>query len=175
MTASGGRSTSRGPGSTQLRELVSLDTILCPVVPERLIAADWEHNVHADYETSYFRSLPYLVERVASVPGVNVLAVLRNPSVADVAAARLPDFIFAGFDVLDVHGDVSALTNCGGFDDVFAPTELTALGLLAGHERADQVRSGLPVAHPEEGHAQCDVWAIWRRVAGDSPPTTAAG
>ena len=160
-------------GLIQLRELVSLDTILCPEVPERLTAADWEHNVHADYETSYFRSLPYLLERVAGVSDVNVLAVLKNPAVAGVAAAALPGFDFAGFDVLDVHGDVSALTNCGGFDGVFAPTELTALGLLADLERAEQVRSRLPAAHRGERHARCDVWAIWRMAADAS--ATAAG
>jgi hypothetical protein len=162
-------------GLTQLRELVSLDTILCPAVPEQLIAADWEHNVHADYETDHFRSLPYLLERTASVSGVNVLAVLRSPSVAGLAAAALPGFVFAGFDVLDVHGDVSVLTNCAGFDDVFAPTELSPLGLLNDLGRAEQVRSRVLAAHPDEPHARCDLWAIWRLPAGDALPATGAG
>ena len=50
-------------GLGQLREVVSLDGMLCPTVPEELIAADWEHNVHADYQISYFRSLDYLQAR----------------------------------------------------------------------------------------------------------------
>lgn len=53
-------------GLSQLSEVVSLDAVLCPTVPEELIAADWEYNVHADYKTSYFRALEYLRDRVAS-------------------------------------------------------------------------------------------------------------
>jgi hypothetical protein len=43
-------------GLAQVQELVSLDTILCPEAPEGLVAEDWEHNVHADYQIMHFRS-----------------------------------------------------------------------------------------------------------------------
>ena len=35
-------------GLTQLRELVSLDGILCPTVFQELTAEDWQHNVQED-------------------------------------------------------------------------------------------------------------------------------
>ena len=107
-------------GLSQLTEVVSLDTILCPVLPASLLPADWEHNVHADYQTFLFRSQAYLRARVAGEPRVNLLALLRNPSEGEVDAAALPGFRLAGFDLVDVHGDISALTNCGGFDRAFA-------------------------------------------------------
>jgi hypothetical protein len=31
----------------------------------------------------------------------------------------VPGFAFAGFDLVDVQGAISALTNCGGFDRHF--------------------------------------------------------
>src|SRR5919106_1510539 len=70
-------------GLSQLREVVSLDTMLCPTVPEELTAADWEYNVHADYQVFFFRSLQYLRERVMKEGRLNILAVLQNPTVAD--------------------------------------------------------------------------------------------
>jgi hypothetical protein len=149
-------------GLTQLTELVSLDEILCPAVPESLIAADWEYNVHADYQTSYFRSLEYLLRRVASEPRLNILGVLRNPSADDLERVAMPDFGFIGFDLLDIHGDVSALTNCGGFEGVFAGTELSERGLLTDLERAYQVQRGLGALSPAQSHTKCHVWAIWR-------------
>jgi hypothetical protein len=155
-------------GLSQLREVVSLDEMLCPTVPEQLVAADWEYNVHADYQTSYFRSLEYLRERVGSGAGLNVLAILRNPSAGDLERVVPPGFGLLGFDMLDVHGDVSALTNCGGFDDVFAKAELSPLGLLPELSRACEVREALRAAYPHERHAECHVWAIWRD-AGISP------
>ena len=149
-------------GLTQLRELVSLDTILCPIVPEEIIAADWEHNVHADYQTSYFRSLEYLRNRIANETRLNLLAVLQHPSAEGLAQAGPDGFTFVGFDVLDVHGDVSALTNCGGFGDVFAKAELSPVGLITDLVRAYEIQQGLRTAFPNEAHAECDVWAIWR-------------
>jgi hypothetical protein len=149
-------------GLVHVRELVSLDTILCPEAPERLVAEDWEHNVHADYQVMHFRSLAYLRQRVGGTPDVNVLALLQNPAASEVAQIRPAGFDFAGFEVLDVHGDVSALTNCGGFPEVFAGGELNMLGLLSDLSRADDVRRELRSAYPLEPHAACDVWALWR-------------
>jgi hypothetical protein len=152
----------------QLRELVSLDTMLCPAFPEELVSEDWQHNVHADYRITHFRSLDYLRRRTEDVDGLNLLAILREPSAADLERVSLPGFVFAGFEVLDVHGDVSALTNCGGFDEIFAPEELNPLGLLDERGRAVAVRRRLRAEHPGEHHAECEVWAIWRWAA----PTT---
>jgi hypothetical protein len=150
-------------GLSQLREVVSLDTMLCPTVPEELTAADWEYNVHADYQVFFFRSLEYLRERVLEEGLLNILAVLQNPTIADIAGVTLPGFAFAGFDLVDVHGDISALTNCGGFKGVFANTELSPVGLLTNLARAQEVQASLRTHYPEEPHAECHVWAIWRQ------------
>ena len=158
-------------GLTQLLEVVSLDSILCPTLPQELVAADWAHNVHADYQTSYFRSLEYLRVRVADEPELNILAVLEQPSAEELERSAPLGFGFLGFDVLDVRGDVSALTNCGGFDDVFAREELSPLGLLTDLTRAIEIRHGLRAAYPSEPHAECHVWAIWREdMSRESPP-----
>jgi hypothetical protein len=93
---------------------------------------------------------------------VNVLALLQNPTATEVAEVLPAGFDFAGFDLLDVHGDVSALTDCGGFPAVFAGGELNSFGLLSDLSRADDVRRGLRTAYPDEPHAECDVWALWR-------------
>lgn len=152
-------------GLRQLREVVSLDTMLCPPLPESLVPADWEHNVHADYRTSLFRSVDYLRSRVGGEQRVNLLALLPNPSADEIRRVSLPGFGFAGFDLVDVRGDVSALTNCGGFDRAFAGAELSRLGLLDRLERAYEVREALRTHYPGEHHAECDVWAIWRATA----------
>ena len=109
--------------------------MLCPTLPEELRPADWNHNVHADSLAFFFRSLDYLRNRVAGNGPLNLLAVLQNPTESEVAEMSLPGFAFAGFDLVDVRGDISALTNCGGFEGVFL----------------------------KESHAECHVWAIWRQ------------
>jgi hypothetical protein len=150
-------------GLSQLREVVSLDGMLCPTVPEELRPADWNYNVHADYLAFYFHSLEYLLKRVSGDGQLNILAVLRNPTAADLADVRLAGFDFAGFDLVDIHGDISALTNCGGFEGVFQNTELSELGLLSDLGRAQEVQAALRMQYPHEHHAECHLWAIWRR------------
>ncbi|MEP6686811.1 MAG: hypothetical protein ABJC36_00590 [Gemmatimonadales bacterium] len=149
-------------GLTGVRELISLDTMLCPEAPDRLIPEDWEHNVHADYRVLHFRSLEYLTRRVAGTLDLQLLALLPNPEAEEVARVQLPGFDFAGFEVLDVHGDVSALTNCGGFPALFAADELNPFGLLDDLTRAEAVRGGLRNTYRGRPHAECDVWALWR-------------
>jgi hypothetical protein len=150
-------------GLSHLREVVSLDTMLCPTVPEELTATDWEYNVYADYQVFFFRSLEYLRQRVIEEGRLNILAVLQNPTAADMAGVTLSGFAFVGFDLVDVHGDVSALTNCGGFEGAFLNSELSELGLLTDLSRAREVQASLRVEYPEEPHAECHLWAIWRQ------------
>jgi hypothetical protein len=149
-------------GLSQLREVVSLDGMLCPTVPDTLVPDDWKYNVHADYQTSYFSSLAYLQARTSNESDLNLLAILQNPSPSDLATGSLPGFIFAGFDLMDVHGDISALTNCGGFEGVFANAELSDVGLVGDLGRAYEIQRDLRSLYPAESHAQCHVWGIWR-------------
>jgi len=157
-------------GLTQLKEVVTLDTMLCPTVPEELTPADWEHNVHADYQVFFFRSLDYLLKRVKGNGRLNILMVVQNPTAGEVAGIESPGFDFEGFDLVDVYGDVSALTNCGGFEGVFANAELSELGLLTDLSRAQEVQAALRARHPEEPHADCHLWAIWRHVLAEADP-----
>jgi hypothetical protein len=146
---------------THLREVVSLDGILCPNVFQELIAEDWEHNVHEDLGTHLFHDLDHVCVRVAG-RAANVLALIEEPSVAEVASYRDPRFEFCGFDLVDERGGISALTNCGGFDKAFAPGDLSECGLLVDHAKAVAVRQLLRTEYPDEPHARCHVWAIWR-------------
>ncbi|HET6798446.1 MAG TPA: hypothetical protein VFH40_14900, partial [Gemmatimonadales bacterium] len=83
---------------------------------------------------------------------------------SDLAAVVVPGFAFAGFDLVDIHTDISALTNCGGFEGVFLNAELSELGLLTDLSRAQQVQADLRLQYPNESHAECNVWAIWRQL-----------
>jgi hypothetical protein len=57
---------------------------------------------------------------------------------------------------------IGSLTNCGGFPDVFDGGEISPVGLLTDHSRALEVREELRALHPEEPHANCHAWAIFR-------------
>ncbi len=151
-------------GLTQLREAITLDGILCPSILRELTAEDWEHNVQEDFKIHLFLDLDHVLKRVAGDEQVNVLAVMENPTTMHVAFDD-PRFVFRGFDLLDVHGDISALVNCGGFDKAFSNAELSEFGLITSHRRASEIHQALREQYPEEHHALCDVWAIWQMVA----------
>jgi hypothetical protein len=146
---------------SQLREVVSLDETLCPNFFRALTAADWKHDVQADFKTHLFHDLDHVSARVAG-KAVNVLALVEEPSVADVASFRDPRFVFCGFDLVDEQGGISALTNCGGFDMAFLPSDVSECGLLVDHAKAVAVQRLMRTEYPDEPHARCHVWAIWR-------------
>jgi hypothetical protein len=150
---------------TQLEEIVSLDSMLNPPVLRQMKDEYWAHVVHKDYTLAYFLDLDYLQAQLHGATAYNLLCVYRNPTIPpSPPKLRNTSFDLLGYDVLDVDGIASALTNCGGFPDVFSNDELTPKGLLKSHTRALEVQAQLAALHPEEAHADCDVWAIARAI-----------
>jgi len=146
----------------QLREVISLDGVLCPNFFQDLIDEDWRHNVQADFKTHLFLDLDHVVRRTRNVEATNVLAVIENPTTEEIANFQHPHFVFRGFDLSEKFGgDVSVLLNCGGFDKAFLSSELSACGLLTEHARALEIQRLLHTEYPDEHHADCDIWAIW--------------
>jgi len=152
----------RGARLTQLVEVITLDCGLCPHLTHDLRPEDWQHNVHEDYATCFFHDLDYLLKRVAGIEKVNILAAVRNPSQECSHAFSDPRFVFKGYDLIDVEGATSALTNCGGFPLAFRNDELSNCGLIVPFARAKEVQSALRQNYPDEHHADCDVWALWK-------------
>jgi hypothetical protein len=149
-------------GLKQLREVVSLDGILCPSIFEELTAEDWKHNVQEDFKTHLFFDLDHVLKKVAGNERVNVLALMENPTAEKIASFANPRFVFRGFDLVDEQGGNSSLLNCGGLDKAFSNAELSEFGLIADYQRASDIRQALRENYPEERHAVCNIWAIWQ-------------
>lgn len=150
----------------QLTEVVSLDSILCPRVVGEIRDEDWPHIVNEDFMLDYFVDLDYLLRRCGGVGDRNLLCVFRNPEEHPTPPSGSHDFRFEGCDLVDVHGGISALTNCGGFPLAFANDELTSHGLLPSLERAREVQLALRQHYPHEDHADCHVWSVFRAAEG---------
>ncbi|HEY9752363.1 MAG TPA: hypothetical protein V6C46_05400 [Coleofasciculaceae cyanobacterium] len=144
----------------QLKELISLDEMLCPRIIKELTNEDWNYNVQADCLIDFFTDADYLVKRVAAVQHTQILGVSKNPT--EEILLNDPRFTEYGFDLIEENRSTSALTNCGGFPDSFSNDELTEVGLLPSFTRAQDVREKLRRNNPNEPHAFCDVWKIWR-------------
>ena len=149
-------------GLTQLTELVSLDAILCLHAIVEIEDEDWPHIVNESFMLHYFTHLDYLLRRCGGVGGRNLLCVFRNPEDHPVPPLGPHDFQFEGYDLVDVYGATSALTNCGDFSLAFSNHELTSHGLLASLERAREVQQALRQHYPLEHHANCHVWSVFR-------------
>jgi hypothetical protein len=112
---------------------------------------------------NFFTDVDYLRALVSNIQPKNFLCVFRNPT-AHPAVEVPKGFDFLGYDLADIQGSTSALTNCGGFPEAFSNGELSEKGLLSSFERAKQVQNDLPRLYPQESHANCHLWAISRGV-----------
>jgi hypothetical protein len=146
----------------QLDELVSLDGILCPTVLPEIKPEYWSRIVNEDFMLKFFTDPDFLEREISGIKRRNFLCVFRNPP-AHPFSAIPKGFEFVGYDLVDIESSVSALSNCGGFPDVFSNSELSDKGLLKSHERSLQVQTDLRRQYPHEVHANCHQWAIFRR------------
>jgi hypothetical protein len=148
---------------THLREVVSHDSILCPSVIKKPIDEDWDHMAYADLSPYLFSDLDYLIQRVGHIDKqVQIIATAREPKKDAIHSFCDARFKFKGFDLVDDALGTSALVNCGGFEEVFAPADLSECGLIEDYEKAFTVRELLLKHYPEEHHADCEVWAVWK-------------
>jgi hypothetical protein len=151
-------------GLTQAEEIVSLDPMLCPTVVSEIKAEYWPYIVNEDFMLNFFTDLDFLLRQVSKMQTTNLLCVFRNPPIHPEVPRELGNFGFVGYDLVDIESSASAITNCGGFPDVFENSELNSKGLLPQYARAMEVQAQLKSKHPEEHHADCHVWAIYRHI-----------
>ena len=149
-------------GLTQLEELVSLDAALCSPVLQDVRDEYWPHIVNEDFMLDYFTDLNFMLTQVSEMKNKNTLCVFRNPTSHPVAPVGTLQFEFLGYDLVDVFGSASALSNCRGFPKAFSNTEINPFGLLDSHERALEVQASLRAVYPDEDHANCHNWALFR-------------
>lgn len=149
-------------GLKHLKEVMSLDVSLCPRVIRNINKKDWEHNIHEDFLLDFFWDLDYLITRIKKFKSARIIAVLRDPNAGCRNALRDERFVFLGYDIVDVHVDVSILTNCGGFPKVFKNEELSEIGLIRSFSRAIEINRDLKIHYPDHPHTKCNVWGLWK-------------
>jgi hypothetical protein len=149
---------------SQLSELISLDGMLNErlIEPDRNDEKEWDYIVIDNmYETGFFTTLDYVLRKMMGKEEYNLLAVIKEP-VTECKFIELENFEFIGYDLLDKYYDISALSNCGGFDETFRPEELNQFGLIEAFDRAMEIKENLFSNNPEEVHADTNAIAIWR-------------
>lgn len=72
-----------------------------------------------------------------------ILALAREPSEEEVIVTDLTGFRCMGFDLIEEATQISALTNCRGFEGAFLPTDLSSCGLVPTAPRAYPPRTQL--------------------------------
>ena len=149
---------------THLTELVSLDGMLNDIVvePDYDNPDDWGFiHMAGQYETGFFTTLDYVFKRLKAKDRFNLLEVVIEPD-EDCKHIDIDAYDFMGYDLLDQDFAISALSNCGGFDETFLPTDLNDKGLIDEFVKAYDVKQRLLENNPDEHHADTNVIAIWR-------------
>lgn len=146
----------------QLEELVSLDGSLNDLTFEPDFENEIEEIVLEETKvTQFYKSIQYVEAKSKDLDYYNLLAVVQNP-LSNKQSQLERDFEFIGYDLIEINGDISALVNCGGFDETFLPKEQNKFGLISDYSRAKEVEEVLRINNPNEHHADCYLYEIWR-------------
>ncbi len=147
-------------------EIASLDGILnAPCLTPNFDRSDVWENVVTDESMilDFFKSLDFVVEKTKNIAHFNLYAVIREPSKEKPKQSELDqNFTFLGYDLVETGGTISALTNCGGFDETFLPQDLNQYGLIQKYNDAKEIVENLFVNNPDEHHAACYFFEVWR-------------
>lgn len=148
-------------GLVQLREVISLDSMLCHLVIDDPLKEDYGHMPDETMDIFLFRDREYLADRVKNIANKHLLAVVLEPGPDD-HDRQIQGGYFVGYDLVERDSGISALTNCGGFPVSFENQELNEYGLISEYGRAKKVQTALVINNPDEPHAQTELWAIWK-------------
>ena len=149
---------------THLTELVSLDGMLNEILvePDYDNSDDWNFiHVVEQYQTGFFTTLDFVFKRLKAKEKFNLLTVVLEPD-QDCKKINVDEYEFVGYDLLDQDFSISALTNCGGFDETFLLTDINDKGLIDDFEKAYDIKKRLFQNNPDEHHADTNVIAVWR-------------
>jgi hypothetical protein len=147
-----------------LTELVSLDGMLNEVLvePDYDNGSDWDFIHVVDlYQTNFFTTVDYVFKRMKPQDKFNLLSVVVEPD-QDCKNILIDGYGFVGYELLDQEFDISALSNCGGFDETFLPSDLNDRGLINDFKKAYEIKKLLLENNPEEHHADTNVIGVWR-------------
>lgn len=148
-----------------LTELVSLDGMLNEILvgPDYEDGEDWNfiHNCN-QYQTGFFTTLDYVFKRLQAKEDFNLIMVVIEPNI-ECKEIVIDGFKFIGYELLDQDFGISALSNCGGFDETFLPSDLNDKGLVNSFNKAYDIKRRLLENNPEEHHADTNVIAVWRK------------
>lgn len=123
---------------------------------------DWKQKyIPSHNETGLYQTAEYVLLKMKPTVKFNFLAVMVEP-IQDCREIMLENYEFMGYELLDLSFEISALTNCGGFDETFLPTDLNSFGLIDDFNNAYDIANRLFENNPEEDHANTNVIAVWR-------------
>ena len=118
-------------------------------------------------DTLLFSDRKYLLrEDAASIvipEGKQVIAV-HLIELDEVPSFSIQGFEFCGYDLAEAMSEISSLVNCGDFSATFIQSGLNKYGLVSSYSEALELRERLYLTYPDEPHADCAIYAIWRRV-----------
>lgn len=138
-----------------IKEIVSVDTILFPEEEQVVLSEEQARNIIVEEDRQVLRVFCMHDENGSIDPSY-------------IAEQKIDEFDFCGFDLADCW--VSAILNCGSFTSgdyfsmAFDYRELNELGLIPDYESAVKIRRKLMDEYPDDDHAYCAIFAIWRRI-----------
>lgn len=94
-----------------------------------------------------------------------ILAVIVRPQPEPATYLENDGFEFCGYDLVETATAISAITNCGAMFNSVRYTDLTNFGLIPTYKDAVCTQLALVEEDPDEPHAYCDIYEIWRKLA----------
>ncbi len=95
-----------------------------------------------EYLTDFFMIPDFVLKRIQYQEKFNFLAIVIK-SQKEYKNIKIADYEFVGYELLDLSFGISALINCGDFDETFLPKELNNKELIDNFNKACDIKNQL--------------------------------
>ena len=126
---------------------------------------DWQHNIQQNNYLFWFSDWHYLRQRQSWESDTQqVIAIWEAP----LTRQSPPEYFqHCGFDIVDRDGEISVLTNCGGFPDLYTFEDVNQFGLLDNLNQTQTIVNNLHQKYGDDYHCrECQIWQVARYQGG---------
>lgn len=144
-----------------IKEIITLDSLLCPEA-FKIDDEGWNYAINEDFMGGFYLNLDYVKKRISGLKDINLIAVIRDPTHHMTVSGKLSNAFFAGYDLMDIHMDISILTNTGCNQKVIPPRLKNKYGLIDQFEVINKIEKDNERVHKDKPHSEGYIFEIWK-------------
>jgi len=148
-------------GLSEIDEVITLDSMHCPKAFE-IDDEGWDYTLNEDYMLGLYTNLAYVKARAKDLINILIIGIVKEPDCQLSGKDHFTGAEFIGYDLMDIHMDVSILTNTTGFEQIINFKDLNKFFLIGSFEKVTEIKQRIETEIQDHPHTRGYIFEIWK-------------